>query len=349
MKSLAVMLAFASLVALPAFADEESAASREALGARLEALEERLAGLELLLEEVGKKVDDGLWFDRVGDVARIDKVFIPTVPNPREDERYGIANERHPFRMWAYVFVPRSLGAGAKAPLLVLPHGGVHGDFDTYYTHVVREAMAEGYVVVAPEYRGSSGYGRAYREAIDYGGLEVEDCIAARDWATLRVPEVDGKRAGILGWSHGGLIALLAVFDHPDKFAAAYAGVPVSDLLARMGYQTDAYRKLFSADYHIGETAHEDVDEYRRRSPAWNAEKLRTPLLIHTTTNDRDVNVVEVEHLIKALQAAGKKFEHKIYQDAPGGHSFNRMDGTLAIESRREMWAFLRKHLGDPR
>lgn len=349
MKSLAVMLALASLVALPAFADEESAASREALGARLEALEERLAGLELLLEEVGKKVDDGLWFDRVGDVARIDKVFIPTVPNPREDERYGIANERHPFRMWAYVFVPRSLGAGAKAPLLVLPHGGVHGDFDTYYTHVVREAMAEGYVVVAPEYRGSSGYGRAYREAIDYGGLEVEDCIAARDWATLRVPEVDGKRAGILGWSHGGLIALLAVFDHPDKFAAAYAGVPVSDLLARMGYQTDAYRKLFSADYHIGETAHEDVDEYRRRSPAWNAEKLRTPLLIHTTTNDRDVNVVEVEHLIKALQAAGKKFEHKIYQDAPGGHSFNRMDGTLAIESRREMWAFLRKHLGDAR
>lgn len=349
MKGLAVMLALASLVVLPALAAGDSPASHDALGARLEALEKRLAGLEMLLEEVGKKVDDGLWFDRVGDVARIDKVFIPTVPNPREDERYGITNERHPFRMWAYVFVPRSLRQGEKAPLLVLPHGGVHGDFDTYYTHVVREAMAEGYVVVAPEYRGSSGYGRAYREAIDYGGLEVDDCLAARDWAIARVPEVDGQRVGILGWSHGGLIALLAVFDHPDKFAAAYAGVPVSDLVARMGYQTEAYRKLFSADYHIGKTAHEDVDEYRRRSPAWNAEKLRTPLLIHTTTNDRDVNVIEVEHLIKALQAAGKKFEHKIYQDAPGGHSFNRMDGTLAIESRREMWAFLRKHLGNAR
>jgi len=59
------------------------------------------------------------------------------------------------------------------------------------------------------------------------------------------------------------------------------------------------------------------VNEYRKRSPAWNADKLQTPLLIHTTTNDEDVNVLEVEHLIMALKAAGKKFEHKIYSNAP--------------------------------
>ena len=97
--------------------------------------------------------------------------------------------------------------------------------------------------------------------------------------------------------------------------------MPVCDLVARMGYKDQGYRDLFSAPYHIGKTAEEDVNEYRRRSPAWNAEKLQTPLLIHTTTNDEDVNVLEVEHLIKALKAAGKKFEHKIYKDAPGGHA----------------------------
>jgi dipeptidyl aminopeptidase/acylaminoacyl peptidase len=53
--------------------------------------------------------------------------------------------------------------------------------------------------------------------------------VAARDWAVETLDVVDGNRAGILGWSHGGLIALLAVFDHPDKFRAAYAGVPVWD------------------------------------------------------------------------------------------------------------------------
>jgi dipeptidyl aminopeptidase/acylaminoacyl peptidase len=94
-----------------------------------------------------------------------------------------------------------------------------------------------------------------------------------------------------------------------------------------------------------GKTPSEDVDLVRRRSPVWNAQKLRTPLLVHTSTNDRDVNVLEVESLLTALKAAGKTFEHKIYQDAPGGHSFNRIDTTVAKESRKEIYAFLEKHL----
>jgi dipeptidyl aminopeptidase/acylaminoacyl peptidase len=156
---------------------------------------------------------------------------------------------------------------------------------------------------------------------------------------------LDDGRVGILGWSHGGMIALMSVFDFPKKFQVAYAGVPVSDLVARMGYQTQDYRDLYSVDYHVGKTAYEDVDEYRRRSPAWQAHKLQTPLLIHTTTNDRDVNVIEVEHLIKSLEAEDKQFEYKIYEDAPGGHSFNRLDSTLARESRKEIWAFLARYL----
>lgn len=110
-------------------------------------------------------------------------------------------------------------------------------------------------------------------------------------------------------------------------------------------YQTEDYRGLFSAKYHIGKTANESVEEYRRRSPVWNVQKLRIPLLVHTTTNDRDVNVVEVEALINALKAAGKDFQYKIYPDAPGGHSFNRMDYPLARESRLEVYRFLARHL----
>jgi dipeptidyl aminopeptidase/acylaminoacyl peptidase len=115
-----------------------------------------------------------------------------------------------------------------------------------------------------------------------------------------------------------------------------------------MGYKNQDYRDLFSAPYHIGKTAEEDVNEYRRRSPAWNAEKLQTPLLIHTTTNDEDVNVLEVEHLIQALKAAGKSFGHTVYKDAPGGHAFNRLDTKLARESRAEAYRFLAKYLKPP-
>ena len=190
----------------------------------------------------------------------------------------------------------------------------MHGNFNSSNVHVLRELLAQGYAVLAPDYRGSSGYGKEFRQLIDYGGL----------------------------------ITLMNLFAHPMDFRAGYAGVPVCDLVARMGYKSQGYRELFSAPYHIGKTAEEDVNEYRRRSPAWNAEKLRTPLLIHTTTNDEDVNVLEVEHLIKALKAAGKTFEHKVYKDAPGGHAFNRLDTKLAKESRAEIYRFLAKHLGPP-
>ncbi len=329
------------LALAPALGAQEA----ESLEQRLDQLENNVERLSFALTAVGKKVDDLLWFEHVGHVAENDKNYIPTVPNPHETPRYGIANERHPIKIYCYVFIPRSLDRARRHPLIVLPHGGVHSNFNTYYTHIVRELMAEGYVVIAPEYRGSTGYGRSYWEAIDYGGLEVDDTVAARDWAVESYGFIDAGRVGIMGWSHGGLISLMSVFDHPKKFRVAYAGVPVSDLVARMGYQTQRYRDLYSADYHIGETAHENVEEYRRRSPAWNAEKLQTPLLIHTSTSARDVHVLEVAHLIKTLKAAGKKFEYKSYDDAPGGHSFNRLDTPLAHESRREIWQFLKRHL----
>ncbi len=121
----------------------------------------------------------------------------------------------------------------------------------------------------------------------------------------------------------------------------------MSDVIARMGYKSDSYRDLFSADYHIGKTADEDVEEYRRRSPAWQVDKYKnTPLLIHTNTNDEDVNVLEVEHLIKSLKAADKKnFTYEIFEDLPGGHVFDRMDTKQAREIRMKIYNHLNKYL----
>ncbi|WP_243300577.1 alpha/beta hydrolase family protein [Geothrix oryzisoli] len=311
---------------------------------RLQRVESGVKSLNWELDAVRKAADDQLWFQRLSDVAVVDKVTYTGPPNPKGEETYGIKNARHPLKIQQYVFVPRKAEKGRKLPLIVLPHGGVHGDFGTYHVHIVREMIERGYIVIAPDYRGSTGYGKGFYEAIDYGGLEIDDVVAGRDWAVEHLP-VDPKRCAIVGWSHGGLIALMAVFDHPEKFAVSYAGVPVSDLITRLGYLGQDYVAEFSAKFHIGKEPKDAVDEYRHRSPVWNVQKLRTPLLIHTNTNDRDVNVVEVEQLINALKAAGKTFDYKIYQDAPGGHSFNRIDTTLAQESRREIYAFLEKHL----
>lgn len=296
------------------------------------------------LDEIEKKTDDILWFKRAGDVAFIDKVFITGPPraNVKNPKKMGANN---PLKFWCYVFIPRNMQEGKKYPLLVLPHGGVHADFDTYYTHIIRELLYQGYVVAAPDYRGSTGYGEDFYKNIDYGGNEIEDCDAARDYMIENYDFIDGGRVGILGWSHGGLISLMAIFNHPESYKVAFAGVPVSDLIMRMGYYDDEYRGEFSADFHIGKTPQEDLEEYKKRSPVWNVEKLKTPLLIHTSTNDDDVYYIEVEHLIQALKAAGKDFEYEVFKEAPGGHSFDRIDIKNSRQIRLKIYKFLAKYL----
>jgi dipeptidyl aminopeptidase/acylaminoacyl peptidase len=320
------------------------AAEEKSLETQVQELAARVESLTWELDRVRKISDDAMFWLRLSDVAEIDKVTITSAPNPREKERYGIRNERHPIRIHQYVFMPKNLDKSRKHPAIVLTHGGVHGDFGTYHVHLVKEMLERGYIVLAPEYRGSTGYGKAMRDAIDYGGLENDDIVACRDWAVEQLP-VDPKRIALVGWSHGGMISLMVGFDHPDKFACIYAGVPVSDLLTRFGYIGQNYVDLFSAKYHIGKAPVEDVEEYRKRSPIWHVHKLKIPLMVTSSTNDRDVNVVEVEQLIVHLKAAGKSFEHKIYEDAPGGHGFDRLDTTFARKVRQDMYAFLAKHM----
>ncbi|MDW3196283.1 MAG: prolyl oligopeptidase family serine peptidase [Cytophagales bacterium] len=316
----------------------------------IEQLRNQVANLRHSFDIVRKQLDDVLWYDKVGDVAYIDKVYLTGPPKADRVEknktRQGYGN---PFRFQSYVFIPKGIDPSKKYPLLVLPHGGVHSNFNTYYTHIIRELMAQQYIVVAAEYRGSTGYGRGFYQSIDYGGLEVEDVYASRNYMVENYDIVDESRIGIFGWSHGGLITLMNIFDHPKDYKVAYAGVPVSDLIARMGYKTQGYRDLYSVDYHIGKSAYADVEEYKKRSPAWQAHKLETPLLIHTNTNDADVNVLEVEHLIKSLKAEGKKFEYEIYQDIPGGHSFDRIDSKKAQEVRLKIYKFLGGYLNPPK
>jgi dipeptidyl aminopeptidase/acylaminoacyl peptidase len=299
-------------------------------------------------ELLEKKIDDVLWFQRVGDVAFIDKVRIvgPPRTNIRNPNALGFNN---PLRFPAYVFIPRNIDVTKKYPLIVLIHGGVHGNFSTTsHVHMVRELLAQGYVIVAPEYRGSNGYGETFWRDIDYGGFEVQDSEAARAYMVENYSFVDANRVGAVGWSHGGMIALMSAMQYPKNYSVVFAGVPVSCLVYRMGYQSEQYRRLFSDDYHIGQTVRQNIEEYRRRSPTWNAHLLQTPTLITATTNDDDVHYSETMGLINALKAHNKKFEYKIYENFPSGHSLERLDIKEARQARLEVWQFLARHLRPP-
>lgn len=329
-------------VAAPAFSQPRGGEDKDATIAGLQAEIRRLQTQSMhQSQQIRKDIDDWMWFSRMADIAKVDKVRFTSKP-PRMSNPTG-QGYGNPLIISAYTFIPLSLKAGQKAPLMVVVHQGIHGNYETLLDlRTARELLAEGYVIVAPEYRGSTGYGGGFYDQIDYGGAEIDDTYASRNWAVENLP-VDPAKVGIMGFSHGGYHTLMNILTWPKAYQVAYAGVPVSDLIARMGYKNDGYRDIFEG--FIGKSADQNVAEYKKRSPYALAAKLETPLLIHSTTNDEDVNVLEVEHLIDSLKAAGKKFEYKIYDNAPGGHYFNRLDTPLAKESRKEILAFLAKYL----
>ena len=189
-------------------------------------------------DEVVKHIDDVMWHLLLDDIAAVDKVEYTSLPpvhiaNPRAP---GAGN---PLIIRAYTFIPKNLDRTRKQPLIVFCHQGIHANEDTRDAHVFRELLQQGYSIIASDYRGSTGYGRGFYEQIDYGGREVDDVYLGMQFMLETYSFLDPKRVGIIGWSHGGLITLMNILEHPDAYAVAYAGVPVSDLILRMGYENE--------------------------------------------------------------------------------------------------------------
>lgn len=290
------------------------------------------------LDHAVKVSDDILWKLELADIADVRTFRYTGLPRT--------ATSKNPMILYAYSYIPKRLDKTKKHPLIVLIHGGVHSNHMTggpaNAATIVRELLERGYVVVAPDYRGSTGYGEAYKQSIDYGGKENDDALGARNWMIERYPFLDPQRVGLVGWSHGAMIGLFNLFFHPEAFACAYAGVPVSDLMERRKYLKSMPQTITES---AGPAAAANEEEYRQRSPVTHVQRLARPLLIHANTTDTTVRIAEVKNLITALETANKKFEQKIYTAAPGGHHFNRIDTKLALESRQEVYAFLKRYL----
>jgi len=298
-------------------------------------------GPENDLDHAVKVSDDVLWHLELDPICEVRTFSYTGLPKKSLN-----APGANPMILYGYSYIPQKLDRTKKAPMVILIHGGVHSNHMTggpaNAATIVRELIEQGYVVMSPDYRGSTGYGPVYAKAIDYGGKENDDVLGARNWMIARYPFIDPMRVGLLAWSHGGMIALFNIFLHPEAYACAFAGEPVSDLMERRKYLKSMPATIAES---AGEAAAQDDEEYKKRSPVTYAAKLEKPLLIHGNANDETVHVIEIENLVAALKAANRKFEYKIYRDAPGGHHFNRIDTELAVQSRGEIYDFMRRYL----
>jgi dipeptidyl aminopeptidase/acylaminoacyl peptidase len=293
-------------------------------------LDTKLEVLQQALYEVDQKLTNLTFVQRYGDRIRMEPVWFP---NPDHGLTPG------------YIFTPIPVEKGKRYPGLVAVHGGYHFALGEEFFGYIARAVAEGYVVIFPEYRGSRGYGPEHYKAQDYGGKDVDDILAAADCLAAR-SYVHPERLGIVGRSRGGMITLLAIERAPKRFRAAVDVVGIADFVAYMSYKPDYRRQDVAKTPRFRGTPTENLPAYIEASPITHVDKIETPLLIHATTFDSTVPVqLHTQRLIDALQARGKTFEAKIYDRAPGGHGFSKGDSDEARDSIERIFAFFAKHL----
>jgi dipeptidyl aminopeptidase/acylaminoacyl peptidase len=211
----------------------------------------------------------------------------------------------------AWLFVPKNLDRSRKHPAIVWIHGdGTNQNYDGW--HVQRNyavyysfhqyLLQQGYVVLAPDYRGSIGYGRAWRQGVymDVGGKDAKDASMAANYLKA-LPYVDGERLGVWGLSYGGFFTLIAATDQPALYRAAVNVAGVADYAM---YYEDPYHGGWTAS-RIG-TPEQNPKVFAQASPLSHVDRLQRPLLVLHGTSDVNVPYLHSVRLIDELLKKGK-------------------------------------------
>ena len=140
--------------------------------------------------------------------ARTDSIFAARAKGVLKFSKITYKSQAGGMTIPAYLFEPLTPKGPRQHAAMVWVHGGVHGNMDQNYWPFIREAVERGYAIITPDYRGSTGFGKEHHNAIDYGGMEVDDVESAAD-VLKGLPYVNPNRLGVMGWSHGGYITAL--------------------------------------------------------------------------------------------------------------------------------------------
>ncbi|HVV89117.1 MAG TPA: S9 family peptidase [Solirubrobacterales bacterium] len=213
---------------------------------------------------------------------------------------------------------------GERPPLIVVSHGGPTSHVTPALDHEFLFWTSRGFGVVDVNYRGSSGFGRAYRDKLQgaWGVVDTEDCVAAARFLA-ETGEVDGRRLAIRGGSAGGYATLCALVFH-DEFAAgaSYYGVADAEALARDTHKFES-RYL---DGLIGPYP-ERADLYRERSPIHFVERLSSPVILFQGLEDEIVPPNQAETMVAAMAANGIPHAYLAFEGEQ--HGFRRSETEI--------------------
>ncbi|HSK91667.1 MAG TPA: prolyl oligopeptidase family serine peptidase [Euzebyales bacterium] len=231
---------------------------------------------------------------------------------------------------------------GAPYPLVVEAHGGPHWHVSESFDPFVQAWVDHGFAVLMPNYRGSTGYGKRWHDALegDPGRPELVDLLAGRDHL-VAAGVADPDRVVLTGGSWGGYLTLLGVGTQPAAWSAAVAIVPVADYVAAYEDESPGLQEFDRGLF--GGTPAERGELFRERSPITYAAQVRAPVLIITGANDTRCPRRQVDNYVNALREHGVAHHYDVYE---AGH------GSMAIAEniRQQQLAldFVADHLGTP-
>src|SRR5206468_3090577 len=183
----------------------------------------------------------------------------------------------------------------------------------------------QGYFVIAPNYRGSAGYGRDFQEAnrFDLGGGDLRDVIAAAEWIK-KTGYIDPKKVAVMGGSYGGYLTMMAVTKAPDLWAAGVPIAPFVNWFTELENEDPLLRQYNIAT--MGDPV-KDKARLQARSPINFVDQIKAPLLILAGANDPRCPKTEAEQVASAIKKHGGVVELKIYENE--GHGFAKTENQI--------------------
>jgi dipeptidyl aminopeptidase/acylaminoacyl peptidase len=240
------------------------------------------------------------------------------------------------------LYKPHQVGPEEKAPALVWVHGGPGGQSRIGYNATIQYLVNHGYVVLAVNNRGSSGYGKTFFKLDDrrHGEDDLADCVESKKFL-ISTGYVDPNRIGIIGGSYGGYMVLAALAFQPDEFAVGVDLFGISNWVRTLESIPPWWEAFREALYEEMGDPVKDQERLHRISPLYHAEQIQKPLMVLQGANDPRVLKVESDEIVDAVRRNNVPVEYVLFDDE--GHGFRKKENR--IKGYKAILNFLDRHL----
>ncbi len=271
-----------------------------------------------------------LTYSLVGGVRSQDMVEPYLVHYPSKDGKWTIS---------AFVYVPYNLPRNGEHPAIVYVHGGPTAQTMNTFNRFVQYMANQGYIVIAPNYRGSTGYGKEFQQAnlFDMGGGDLQDVLAAADWIK-QTGYVDPKKLILMGGSYGGYLTMMGVTKAPEVWAAGAPIVPFVNWFTEIQNEDPVLQQSDLAT--MGDLV-KNKALYEDRSPINFVDQIKAPLYLLAGGNDPRCPKEEAQQVVDAVKKRGGVAGYKVYENE--GHGFARVENQ--IDAYKRVADFLKAHV----